>query len=133
MFPMTHVSQAIRLSPALTYAFISDPRNLPRWAAGLVESELEEEAGEWTAQSPMGRVRIRFCPDNPYGVLDHDVELESGEVFPNAMRVIPNGEGCEVIFSVLRKEGMTDEEFLADQEAIRKDLAALKDVLEKGP
>ncbi len=131
MFPMTHVSQSIRLSPALTYAFVSDPRNLPRWAAGLVEADLEEEGGEWTAQSPLGRVRIRFCPDNPYGVLDHDVEIESGEVFPNAMRVIPNGEGCEVIFSLPQRKGISDEEYRSDQEAIRRDLAALKDVLEK--
>ncbi len=73
-----HISVFINRSPAEVYAFASDPHNLSRWAAGLARSELRQQGDEWIADSPMGQVAIRFVPDNPYGVLDHDVTLESG-------------------------------------------------------
>lgn len=35
------------------------------------------------------------------GLLDHDVELESGMVVHNPMRVVPNGEGSEFMFTLI--------------------------------
>lgn len=45
------------------------------------------------------------------------------------MRVIPNGEGCEILFTVLQLAGRSDEQFGADLEAVRADLGSLRDVL----
>ena len=82
------------------YAFAPDPRNLPRWAAGLA-------GNRWVADSPMGKVRIRFAARNLHGVLDHDVTLESGVTVHNPMRVPPpRGEGSEFVFALIRRPGM---------------------------
>lgn len=49
----------------------------------------------------------------------------------NALRVVSNGDGAEVIFTVLQMEGTTDEAFAADANHVLKDLKFLKDLLER--
>jgi hypothetical protein len=78
----------------------------------------------------MGEVEIRFAPENPYGVLDHDVTLPDGTTFANPMRVLPDGEGCEVVFTLRRQPEMTDDSYDADAAMIDADLATLKRLLE---
>lgn len=113
------------------YDFASIPQNFPRWAAGLGR-RFEETGDEWTAEDPNGRqIRIRFSQPNEYGVLDHTVFAEDGHETRNAMRVIPNGTGAEVMFTVLKMPAMTDEIFAADAAAIERDLNALKALLER--
>jgi hypothetical protein len=49
------------------------------------------------------------------------------------MRVIPNGSGSEVLFTLVRAPGMTDQEFANDAQQVERDLAALKSLLEDPP
>jgi hypothetical protein len=81
--------------------------------------------------APFGRVRIRFAEMNALGVMDHDVELDSGMVVHNPMRVLPNGNGSEFVFSLFRQPGMSEEQFVADGLAVEKDLNRLKELLEQ--
>ena len=90
VFESTHVSTTIERSADEVYAYASDPRNLSAWAAGLAERDARLVDGDWVIESPMGRVVVAFAPPNPYGVLDHDVTLPSGETVSNPVRVIPN-------------------------------------------
>ncbi|GAB3015126.1 SRPBCC family protein [Bowmanella dokdonensis] len=130
MYPVKHISITIRCPPARVYEFASRPQNLPRWAAGLARSEVRREGEAWVTDAPFGRIRIRFVPDNPFGVMDHDVELASGVVVHNPMRVVPNGEGSEFIFTLIRRPDMSDAQFAEDADAVKKDLAQLKAILE---
>jgi hypothetical protein len=133
IFPaVRHVSVSILRRPAEVYAFAAAPENLPRWAKGLSGS-IEEVDGEWVADSPMGKVKVRFAGHNALGVLDHDVTLPSGETVHNPMRVVANAEGSEVVFTLFRRPGMSDEAFAADAKAIAADLAELKRLLEARP
>jgi hypothetical protein len=124
-----HVSVSIGRPPAEVYGFASDPANLPRWAKGL-SGAIANVGGEWVADSPMGKVRIRFAPPNGFGVLDHDVVLETGVSFHNPMRVVANGGGSEVVFTLLRQPGTSDRDFAADASTVERDLLALKALLE---
>jgi hypothetical protein len=47
------------------------------------------------------------------------------------MRVIADDRGCEVVFTLRRRLGMSDEDFRADADAGAADLARLKRVLER--
>jgi hypothetical protein len=133
MFPaVRHISVSVERPPAEVYLFAAEPENLPRWAKGLSGS-IEKVGGEWIASSPMGKVRVRFVERNALGVLDHDVLLESGTSVHNPMRVVANGDGSEVIFTLFRRSGMTDDEFAADAQAVERDLSALKSLLEARP
>ncbi|HEX2342958.1 MAG TPA: hypothetical protein VHI98_20960 [Vicinamibacterales bacterium] len=74
---------------------------------------------------------MRFAPPNPFGVLDHDVRLESGVTVHNPMRVLPHGEGREFVFTLIRQPGTPDEEFARDKATIESDLKTLKGLLER--
>jgi hypothetical protein len=49
------------------------------------------------------------------------------------MRVVPNGEGSEFIFTLIRQPGVSDGQFAKDQAAVEKDLKTLKGLLEREP
>ena len=124
-----HISTGIDRPPQEVYAFASDAGNLPAWASGIGDT-IEFVDGEWVVDSPGGRLEIAFASPNPYGVLDHVVTMNTGERFYNPMRVIESGEGSEVVFSLYRVPGVSDEEYETDAATIAKDLATLKRLLE---
>ncbi|GAA0402093.1 SRPBCC family protein [Microbispora corallina] len=124
-----HISERIDRNAADVYQYASDPRNLPEWAPGLGGS-VENVDGRWFVDTPSGRVGLAFAERNEYGVLDHDVTLPSGEVIYNPMRVIADGDGCEVVFSLRRLPDMSDEDFSRDAGLVQADLTRLKHILE---
>ncbi len=126
-----HLTVAIDRPAAAVYAYVRDPAHLPAWAAGLAAG-IRRERGEWVADSPMGSVLVRFVPVNEYGVLDHDVVLPDGTTTTNPVRVLADGAGSEVVFTVRRPPGMTDDEWAADTAAVAADLETLKRLLEAG-
>ena len=127
-----HVSVHIDRPADAVYEFAADPANLPAWAAGL-GSSVEQAGADWFVNSPMGRVRLAFAIRNDFGVLDHYVTLPSGETFYNPMRVMPDGTGCEVVFTVRRRPEMSDDDFERDAQAVNADLVALKQLMEVQP
>ena len=127
--PSRHLSVVIAATADEVYNYAADPTNLPVWAAGLAESQVRREGDLLVADSPMGRVTVRFAPRNSFGVLDHDVTLPTGEVVTNPLRVLPHPDGAEVVFTI-RRLGMTDEQFDADAAMVAADLARLKAVVE---
>ncbi len=112
------------------YAFASRPENMPRWAAGL-GAGLTRDGEDWIADGgPIGTVRVRFAPSNDLGVIDHTVTMEDGLQVHNALRIVPNGDGAEVMFTLLRRPDMDDAAWEADADAVTQDLAALRQLLE---
>ncbi|MBU2668433.1 SRPBCC family protein [Actinoplanes bogorensis] len=127
-----HLAERIDRPANDVYAYVSDPANLIAWAPGL-GSSVDRIDGAWFVRSDLlGRVRVEFAPKNGFGVLDHVVTLESGEQFLNPVRVVPYGEGSEIVFSVRRMPGTSDEDFAADTGRVSADLARLKEILEEG-
>ena len=124
-----HISQHISCSAQRAYAFASDPTNLPAWAAGLGGS-ITMVDGQWRVPSPDGDVVVELAPANAYGVLDHTVVLPDGRSVYNPMRVLADGEACEVVFTLRRSPTMTDRDFDRDAAAVAQDLLTLKHVLE---
>lgn len=131
-FKAMHISVSIDASPADVYAFAANPKNLPRWAAGL-SSGIKQSDGEWIADSPMGRVKVKFAPQNDMGILDHDVTLPNGETMNNPMRVVGNGQGSELSFVLYQRTGISDSEFERDARMVLDDLNRLKTLMEQTP
>ncbi|HEY0663483.1 MAG TPA: SRPBCC family protein [Thiobacillaceae bacterium] len=123
------LSVTVAAPPERVYAFASNPANLPRWVPSFFRS-IEQAGGEWVAQSPQGRVVVEFVHDNDLGVLDHTVTLPSGVRVTNPMRVIANGEGSEVLFTLIQHAGMSEQQFDEDAKLVASDLDALRRVLE---
>jgi hypothetical protein len=129
--PATLVHISIGRTAADVYAYVSDPRNLTQWASGLSQSSLRHEGESWIADSPMGTVKIKFAPRNAFGVVDHDVTTPDGATFANPMRVQPNGDGAEIIFTLYRQPNVSDADFQKDEATIRQDLEKVKEILER--
>jgi hypothetical protein len=129
MFRSVHISVSIDRLTDQVYEFASNPGNLPKWAAGLGGS-IKYLNGDWIAESPMGRIKVKFADKNKFGVLDHDVTLPSGVKFYNPMRVFPNNDGSEIIFTLFRQPDVSDKIFAEDAEAVTRDLEKLKALLE---
>jgi len=125
-----HVSVAIERSPDAVYRYASNVADWVHWAHGLGRS-IRQVGREWIADGPLGQVKVVLSEPNDFRVLDHDVTLPSGASVHNALRVLPNGGGSEVVFSVFRQPGTTDQDFLEDTRAVERDLRALKRVLEQ--
>ncbi|MEW6722847.1 MAG: cupin domain-containing protein [Candidatus Micrarchaeota archaeon] len=130
-FEARYISVTINRTASQVYEFASKPENLPTWASGL-SSSVKKVDGELVAESPMGQIRIKFAERNGLGVLDHDVTLPSGEKVYNPMRVFPNGSGCELVFTVYKRPGMSGKMFADDAKTVKRDLQRLKALLEGG-
>ena len=127
-----HISEWIARPAEEVYAYAADPTNIPEWAPGL-GGAVEDVDGQWFVDSPMGRVGFAFVERNTHGVLDHEVTLPSGDVIYNPMRVLPDGDGCEAVFTLRRLPGVSDEEFERDAAAVAADLTRLKTIIEGRP
>jgi hypothetical protein len=111
------------------YGFVSNPENLPRWATAFCRSIRRSDDG-WIVEMPQGEVTVRFVPRNTMGVLDHFVMPAPNVEIYVPMRVVANGAGSEVLFTLFRLPGMTDEAFAADAGMVERDLGTLKRVME---
>ena len=111
--------------------YVLNPENMPKWAAGL-GAGLDRRGDHWVADGgPLGEIEVRFAPRNDLGVADHEVTLPDGKKFQNALRVVPNGDGAEVMFTLLRAPGMSDADFESDARHVDNDLKTLKSLVEK--
>lgn len=122
------LSLTIDAAPERVYAFASNPENLPRWVPFFRSVAFVD--GDWVAETEAGRVVFEFVHDNDLGVLDHTLTLADGEAITNPMRVVANGEGSELLFTLMQRPGVTDAAFAEDAERVIHDLQTLKRLLE---
>lgn len=112
------------------YDFLADPSNWNQWAFGLGKNIRRSNDG-WIADSDGGIAEVRFTPRNNFGVVDHTVIRPSGQRVYVPMRLIVNGSGCELLFTLFREPGMSDAQFASDAGSVQRDLNGLKRLLEK--
>ncbi len=83
--------------------------------------------------TPQGSMPVRFVRVNEFGLLDHDVSPAQGaEVFV-PIRVVPNGQGSEVLLTLFQPSGMPDERYAEDRTRVESGLNTLKAVMERRP
>ena len=128
-----HVNYPMACEWQQVYLFASNPKNLPLWASGLAQSypeptnELHSSWNRWKLESPAGPITLDFAAPNPWGILDHSIQLGDGQKVYVPMRVIPlaNHESL-VVFTLFRQPGMSDYQFAADADWVRQDLQRLE-------
>lgn len=130
IFPSRTLSVSIDRHPRNVYEFISNPENLPKWAKGLGQS-VRKQGAEWIVDTPQGPVKIRFAEKNRLGVADHYVTTATGVEVYVPIRVLPNGTGSEVVFTLFRLPDTSDEKYAEDVKLVEQDLRTLKELMEK--
>jgi len=111
------LSVSIDRPAAEAYDFLARAENFSKWAS-------------WIAETPEGLATLRLTERNSYGVLDHAVRLPRGISVYVPLRLVPKGEGCELVLTLFRRPDMSDEKFAADAEWVMRDLLAAKRILE---
>ncbi|MFC3735986.1 SRPBCC family protein [Paractinoplanes deccanensis] len=127
-----HVAERINRPADEVYAYASNPAHLPQWAPGLGKA-VEQIDGDWYVITDGGNIKVTFAPPNDYGVLDHWATFPDGQTFLNPLRVVPYGDGSEIVFSVRRALGTSDADFARDTCLVAADLARLKAIMESRP
>ena len=131
--PRTLTSKTLTVSidrpPDDVYAFVTNVQNLPRWATSFVRSVRQTPDG-WIAETVEGPAGFEYVRGNEFGVLDHVVRPAPGVEIHVPMRVVRNGGGSEVIFTLIQFAGMPPEKFQGDISMVQRDLATLKRFLE---
>lgn len=112
------------------YQFISNPANLPQWATAFCQS-IRQAGVDWVMQTPAGEMKVRFVPPNEFRVADHFVSPAPGVEVYVPLRVLANGSGSEVVFTLFRSSDMTQEKFSEDIKLVQQDLQTLKRVVEE--
>ena len=112
------------------YEFLVDPANWNQWAFGLGRNIRRSQDG-WIADSDGGVAMVQFTPRNSFGVVDHTVIRPSGQRVYVPMRLIANGSGCELLFTLFREPSTSDAQFASDAGFVERDLNGLKRLLEK--
>jgi len=115
---------------ATVFDFLADPTSWNQWAFGLGKNIRQSKDG-WIADSGGGIAKVRFTPRNNFGVADHTVIRSSGQRVYVPMRLIVNGSGCELLFTLFREPNMSPTQFDSDAEFVQRDLNRLKSLMEK--
>lgn len=132
MYRSETVSVAVERDAAALYEAFWRPERFPSWASGLSQAALRPGEGGWQADGPEGPITIRFCDHNPFGVMDHWVDLGDGRVVYVPMRIVANGTGSTVTLTLFQYPDMGDEIFASDLDWVRRDLETLKSLAEHG-
>lgn len=123
------LSVSIARPPGDVFAFLSDPANLPRWA--FFRSATETDDG-WVVETGGGVAGLRIEGSDAFGVVDHFVRPPSRPEIHIPLRVVPNGAGSEVLFTLFQIPVISDAAFAEERKVVRRDLARLKQALEGG-
>lgn len=130
-YPSRAISIGVARSAADVYDYARRPEAMAEWASGLgagLRPSGQEDV--WTVDTPQGEARVRFSPQNTYGVLDHWVVLPDGTEVAVPLRVVTNGDGAEITLTLFRLPAMDDAAFERDAATVAGDLRALRARLE---
>ena len=64
-------------------------------------------------------------------IVKQPMQVRHRRIVYNPMRVFPNNDGSELVFTLYHRPDVSDQEFAEDAKSVEKDLAKLKALLEK--
>lgn len=129
MNPSVTLSISIAGKPADIAAYVADASNMPQWAGGFCKSA-RKAGDEWLVVTGEGEVGLKFLGPVSAGILDHVVTLSPDMQVYVPMRVVPNEEGSEVLFTLFQPPAMTEFRLQQDIALVKSDLQRLKQVIE---
>lgn len=126
----TTVTVTIDAPPARVLEDLADPRTHPEWGSEFFGGPLRDsEHGGLIANVPsMGGdvdYRVEARPDA--GAIDISFAPPGGDFGPPLpVRLVPNGDGVDVLWTLQRPPGLPDDAWAGGIEAMGRELANLK-------
>ncbi len=111
-------------------ADLADPTTHPQWATEFYAGPVRPTAGgEFVAPVPMmgGQVRHKLDADLARGILDLYFAPQGAPYGPPIpVRLVPNGDGVDVLWTLTRFPGVSDQAWQQGLAAMARELQALK-------
>ena len=120
---------SIDASPEDLFTFVADPHNLPQWAVGFCRSIRLDDNDRWIATTPSGEIPISFECNAEVRTIDYRFAVAPGLEATAFSRIVPNASGCEYAFTQFQAQGMPDEVFEAQVQALVEELRVLQGVM----
>jgi hypothetical protein len=109
---------------------LADPTTHPAWATEFYAGSVRPaEGGEFVAPVPMmgGEVRHRIDADITRGIVDLYFAPPGAPYGPPIpVRLVPNGDGVDVLWTLARFPGVNDQAWQQGLAAMARELQALK-------
>ena len=96
--PFDTISVSINAKPDKVWEFVADINNWPQFSDFARNIERVKD-GEWVFHTSQGDVRVIEKFDREHLLLDTVCIVPSGDEQFIPYRVVPNGEGCELIMT----------------------------------
>jgi len=109
---------------------VSDPTAFPRWASGFARA-VRVDGPDWLVDTGMGEVRLRVRVSREHGTVDYlaAAALPAAEI-GSFGRVVPNGSGCDFIFTRFFPDTMTDGEIAEERAVVGVELQTVRALCE---
>lgn len=120
----------IQASPEKVYDFLVDPMNWPQYAVVNLRSVSARHDGWFKAVTKFGEGEIKVDGVKEFGILDH-VWKDPQASWKVYCRVVPNGDGSTVAFTLFQPPVMNDPQFDHAMKEMDIELAKLKEILER--
>lgn len=130
LFQFDTVSVSINAKPEKVYKFVSDLNNWKQFSDFGRDIE-QVEVGKWIFHTSQGDVTVSTHFDKQKLLLDHTCILASGEEQFIPYRVVPNGDGSELIMTNFQGKTSSDEDYAEQLKWMKDELNNIKAILEK--
>lgn len=129
LYTFDTVSISIQAKPEKVWEFIADITNWKLFSD--FGKNIEQINGvEWIAHTSQGDIRVIPKFDRDRLLLDQVCILASGEEQYIPYRVVPNGDGCELIMSNFKGSTSSDDEYAEQMHWLKQELLTIKELLE---
>ena len=129
MFRFDTISVSINAKPEKVYDFVADINNWPQFSDFASDIEKVKD-GEWIFHTSQGDVRVLEKFDKDHLLLDTVCIVPSGDEQFIPYRVVPNGDGSELIMTNQKTDGVSDEEYAEQVGWMKDELENIKKLLE---
>ena len=122
-------SITIEASPAVVYAFLADPRNLPLWAVGFCRSIRPDGENRWLVTTVSGEIPMSYETNETAATIDFRFSPAPGVDATACSRVLPNGHGSEYVFTQFQLDGIPNDAFESQVRALTEELQVLRGLM----
>jgi len=122
--------QVFSATKEAVFSFLSDIRNLPKWATGFAK-ELKEVNGEYKVLTPQGEIFFRMELDAKTGTIDMygGPTKEQMAYFPSRVIAMPEDKSA-YIFTNFQWSGIPDEAFAVQNKTLIEEFENIRKQVE---
>jgi hypothetical protein len=120
---------SIAAPPRAVLDVVGDPRRFPDWAPAFARS-VRPEGDDWLVNTGAGEARIRVVVAAEQGTVD---VLDAGRPSRGAfLRVLPNGEGSELVFTLFFPDDAAEQGIAQQMATVEDELRAARSLCVPG-